>query len=87
MQDYKKEAILEQKQQRAEKTINDLMNSFDKTSQNNVKEFKEKIKNKTTDGNSIKEFVRNVTTTSSETSYTDKAKLLLALQEYAKTIK
>ena len=87
MQDYKKEAILEQKQQRAEKTINDLMNSFDKTSQNNVKEFQEQIKTQTTDRNSIKEFVRDLTTTSSETTYTDKAKLLLALQEYAKTIK
>ena len=84
MQDYKKEAILEQKQQRAEKAINDLMSSFDEKL---IKEFKEQIKNKTTNGTSIKESVIDLTTTSSETTYTDKAKLLLALQEYAKTIK
>jgi len=63
------------------------MSSFDDSSKQRITEFKEKIKNTKTDGNSIKEFVRDLTTTSSETTYTDKAKLFLALQEYAKTIK
>lgn len=84
---YREEVILEQKKQRAEKTINDLMSSFDDSSKQHITEFKEKIKNTKTDGNSIKEFVRDLTTTSSETTYTNKAKLFLALQEYAKTIK
>ena len=84
---YREEVILEQKKQRAEKTINDLMSSFDDSSKQRITKFKEQIKTQTTDGNSIKEFARDLTTTSSEKTYTDKAKLLLALQEYAKTIK
>ncbi len=89
MQNYLEESILQHKKQRASQAIDVLMNTLDESSQQKVRTLKQEIeqaKSKNINESIQDTIVKEVVTKNSTTKYTDKAKLLLALQEYAKHI-
>jgi hypothetical protein len=90
IQNYLEESVLQHKKQRASQAIDVLMNTLDESSQQTVRTLKQKIeqaKSKNINESIQDTVVKEVVTKNSTTKYTDKAKLLLALQEYAKHIK
>ena len=88
IQNYQEKSALQHKQQKASQTIDTLMNTLTESSKEKIKTLKTEIEKPHSQNINglIKDVVREVTTNDITTQYTDKAKLLLALQEYAKII-
>ena len=88
IQNYREKSALQHKQHKALQTIDTLMSTLTESSREKIKTLTKEIEKPHSQNINglIKDAVREVTTNDITTQYTDKAKLLLALQEYAKTI-
>ena len=88
IQNYREKSALQHKQHKVLQTIDTLMSTLTESSREKIKTLTKEIEKPHSQNINglIKDVVREVTTNDITTQYTDKAKLLLALQEYAKTI-